>query len=127
MLAQRSRGYAPYWFARGDSLARQYAGLSTYDGFAVNSGFFADSYLSTDNGIVSDRYASREPRLCRDNDMSADQAVVSHVYQVVEFRTFANSRDAERRAIDTAIRADFHVVFDFDAANLWKLLVTIAG
>ena len=59
--------------------------------------------------------------------MASDAAIVSDVNQIVDFSSFADGGYAQRGAVDTGARADFHAVSDFHAADLRKFLVSAAG
>ncbi len=55
--------------------------------------------------------------------MPADDHVVAHLHQVVDFRPLPDHRPAEARAIHRAARADLHVVLDDRHPDLRHLLV----
>src|SRR5262249_8214746 len=59
-----------------------------------------------------------------DDDVVADAAVVRDVHEVVELDAVADTSDAEGRAVDAGVGADFAIITDFDGANLRELLVT---
>src|SRR5580704_11113537 len=52
---------------------------------------------------------------------------MSHMHQIVDFRSPANARDFEGSAVDSRIRADLDVVFNLQPSYLGKLLVTAGG
>src|SRR5438093_13692094 len=50
---------------------------------------------------------------------------MSHMDHVIEFGSLADMGRAECSAIHARIRADFDAVADFNAADLWELLVAV--
>ena len=46
-----------------------------------------------------------------------------HVNQIVQFRAFPDLRAAKRSAIDCAVGPDFHIILNFNFADLWKFPV----
>ena len=63
---------------------------------------------------------ARYPRLRRDDRIFPNAYVVRDVNEVVQFRASPDFRAIERPAINRGICADFHIILNFDLANLWK-------
>jgi hypothetical protein len=50
----------------------------------------------------------------------ADFDVMSDLDQVVQLRSTPNNGCLERAAVDARVRANFHVILDYDSSNLRK-------
>ena len=60
------------------------------------------------------------PDLRGDHGVRADLAVVADVHEIIELDAFGDARVVERTAVDGGVRADFHIVGDFDNSCLRK-------
>ncbi len=86
----------------------------------------AHSDLSADNAVVFDYRAAGNSGLRSNHDALADLDVMSDLDEIIDFRSRADARFAERAAVDAGICADFDPVFDNDRADLRKFYVTVS-
>ena len=77
-----------------------------------------DADLAADHGALAYRAAAGDSRLRGDYGVLADLDVVSYLHEVVDFYAGGDLSGFERAAIDGGVRADFHVVGNFDSADL---------
>jgi hypothetical protein len=66
-------------------------------------------------------YTSGQPDLAGEDRMRPDHGVVTHLHEIVELAALLDDRITHGGAINTRIGADFHVVPDHHAPNLWDL------
>src|SRR5436190_13112174 len=59
--------------------------------------------------------------------MLPDAAIVAYVDHVVEFDAVSDDGRAESGAVNTGVCSNLHVIPDFNATDLWELLVSIVG
>ena len=85
-----------------------------------------DADLSADDGVIADDARSGDAGLSGDNHVVAYGAVVADVDEVVDLYATGDAGFVEGSAIDGGVGADFHVVFDDEAALLRELRVLAA-
>src|SRR5581483_10666593 len=127
MLPQWPRGYTPDGFSRADPLSGENSAFAADDRFRIDLGFFSNTGLTADHGVVSDCDAAGKTSLRSDHYVSADIAVVRDVNQIVQLGALTNARDSEGSAVYATVRANLHVVFDFDSSDLRKFFIAIIG
>src|SRR5262249_18763820 len=77
--------------------------------------------LARDDAIAAYRGSAGKPGEGGHDGVFADLDIVADLDQVVEFCPATNSRAAESRAVNAAVRADLDIVFDHHAAHLQEL------
>ena len=126
MPLDRSRRDSPDWFARFDALRTYYAAFSPHDGSRCDASLIRYSDLSAQYSKVAYRDAAGQSGLRRNHHAVTDIAVMSDMHEVVELRSGAHSRYAQRRAIHTRVSADLHIVPNLYRADLRKFHVAVA-
>lgn len=74
--------------------------------------------LACEHNVVSGTRASGDTDVGANQVVFSDGAVVTDLYQVVDFCSLADPGCAVGTSVDCGIRADLDVVFDFDPAEL---------
>ncbi len=106
-----------------DYLAGGDTGLRAGDGAVFELAMIGDADLSADHGALPYRAAAGNSGLRGDHGVLADLDVVGHLHEIIDFYSGGDLSGFERTAIDGGVRADFHVVGNFDSADLWKFPV----
>ena len=88
-----------------------------------DAGVIAYTDLSSHDDIIFDGDTAGEAGLGGDNYVFSDLTVVANVDQIVDLCALADSGFIQRAAVDGGVGSDFHVVFDYQAADLRGLLV----
>src|ERR1700676_2681319 len=123
MLLQGSRRRSPNHLAFADDLGCKNPASGPQHRSGFNASFVAYAHLSADYRIVFHHNSAGKPGLSRDHHVPPDPPIVRDVDHVVELRAIADLRDAEGRAVDARISADFHVITDLDPPNLREFLI----
>src|SRR5947207_3978572 len=89
--------------ALSDADVAGHAGLTRHHDVVLDDGAAGDADLRGEQRAAADRYAVRD------------------VHEVVDLRSRANPRLADRRTIDRRVRANLHIVLDDDAGMLRNL------
>ena len=126
VFTMRARRGPPDGLAGRNAAMWKNAGLAADVGLGSDVRLLAHSDLAAHHNIVLDDAAARQPGLRGDDDMPSDTAIVADVDQIVEFRSGADRGRAERSPIDANVGPEFHVVAEFNRAELRKLLVVVA-
>ncbi len=79
-----------------------------------NLGLFAGSDLTTDHGVIANGDSAGESSLRRNHDVVAYIAVVSNMYQVVEFSSSTDPGYTQSSAIDAAVCPDLDIILDLE-------------
>ena len=82
-----------------------------------------DADLAADDDVVFNDGAARKAGLGGNDHVLADLHIVADMHQIVDFRAAADARLVERAAVDGGVGADFDVVLNDEASNLWELFV----
>ena len=82
-----------------------------------------DAGLTRHHDVVLDDGAAGDADLRGEQRAAADRHAVRDVHEVVDLRSRADARLADRRTIDGRVRANLHVVLDDDAGMLRNLQV----
>ena len=101
-------------------LARQDSCLRANHCAVFNLAVIAKPGLPSEGDILSNYNGPRYSRLRSDDGIFPNAYVVSDVNEIVHFRASPDYRLIEGPAIDRGICADFHVILNFDLADLWK-------
>ena len=104
-----------------DCFARGNARLCACNRAVFDFAVIGDADLSADDGALPYRTAAGDSRLRGDDGVLADADVVRHLHEVIDFHSGGDLRGFERAAIDCGVRADFHVVGNFDSAELAEI------
>ena len=83
----------------------------------------AEANLPSNHTIILDCNAAADSSLRRDHDMLTNVAVVPDVNHIVELGTLPYSGAAQCTSINRRVSAQFHIVFDYDRADLWKFVI----
>ena len=98
-----------------------------------HAGARSENYLLSDLSVVADTYLSANDRpgadgtgagdagLCGDDDVASDAHVVAKVDQIIDFHSTLDAGFFQGSAIDRAVSANFHVVFNYEAPLLREL------
>ncbi len=121
----RARGGAPDRSTGINSSVGQDAALPSDHGTRSDVGFLPDPHLSSHDDVIFDDDTSGKARLSCDDDVSSDSATMPDVHQVVELRAVSDHGLFERRPVNAAIGAYFHIIADFDSSCLRELLIVI--
>ena len=121
----RARGGAPDRSTGINSSVGQDAALPSDHCTRSDVGFLPDADLSSHDDVVFDDDASGKARLSCNDDVSSDSTAMPDVHQVVEFRALSDHGLFERRPVNAAIGAYFHIIADFDSSCLRELLIVI--
>ena len=121
----RARGGAPDLCTGLNPSVGQDAALPANHCPCSDVGFLADPHLSSHDYIVFDDDTSGKARLSSDDDVPSDSATMPDVHQVVELRAVSDHGLFERRPVNAAIGAYFHIIADFDSSCLRELLIVI--
>ena len=84
---------------------------------------FADPHLASQDDILLDHDTAGEPGLSSHHYVISDLAVVSDVHQIVDFSAPPDAGDFERSPIDRRVGSNLHIICDFEAPYLRKLLI----
>ena len=127
-LLQRPRGRAPVHRARfeafvSDGLAAEDARLPAEDDAGAYLHVVADADLAGQNSALADRARAGDAGERDQDRVFADVAVVADVDEVVEFCAAADASFRQCAAVDGAVGADLHVVFDDQCSLLRELRV----
>src|SRR5437762_10897905 len=82
-----------------------------------------DAYLTTDHNTIFHHGAAGESGLCRDDHIFSNLYVVANMHQVVDLRPAPDARYIQRSAVNGCVCSDLDIVFNFQPANLRKLLI----
>ena len=74
--------------------------------------------LSAESHVVADSCRTGNACLRNNQTISADFTIMRNVYKVINFRAVPYNRRTHSRPVNADIRANFHVVFHNDVANL---------
>jgi hypothetical protein len=102
---------------------RQNTALPSQQDAFFKASVFAYTDLASEDDVLLDGNTTGESSLCGDYNVLADLAIVSDVYQVVDFCAAADARDVESSAIDGGVGSDFDIVFNFEASDLREFFV----
>src|SRR5581483_11966975 len=102
----------------------KHAALSAQHHPFFNAGMLPDAYLPAQHDILFNGNTSGKAGLSGNHDIFSDITVVSDVHQVVDLRSSSDASCIQRSTVDSRVRANLDVVFDFEASNLRKLLST---
>src|SRR5919108_6452633 len=86
-----------------------------------------DADLTSKRGRVFDGATAGDTHLCRKQHVSPHCNAVRNLNEVVDLRTGANPGLADGRPVNGRIRADLHVVFDRDVADLRNFVMRSVG
>ena len=125
VLTQRTCRYSPNGFSGTHCLPGQNAGFTADDGSCFDPRLFANAGLTADDCVIANNNAAREPGLGRDSDMLPNLAIMANVNQVIELGSISDSRDPQCCPVYTRVRAQFHVIADFNRADLREFFVMI--
>src|SRR5579863_2189436 len=89
-------------------------------GTVFNFTMIGNPDLTAESHVASNHRRPRNPCLRRYDRIFPDAYVVRNVDEVVQFRASPDLRTVEGTAIDCGICADFHIILNFDFADLWK-------
>src|ERR1700727_36643 len=113
VLLQRTRRSAPKHLPRtAHLLPAQDAGPAAKYHSSPDGRMLSNADLPTKNRPILHYARSRNSCLRRDDDVSANHAVVPDVHKVVDLRPLADARLAYRSPVNRRIRANLHVVLD---------------
>src|SRR5581483_1640145 len=110
--------------ARNDRSRRngtRYSGLWTNLRAVANRYVIDHAGLSGEYHVVAYARAAGDARLRSDDRTLADNDVACDLHEIIDLRASSNNRLAERRAIDRAVGADFHVIANLDNTDLRDL------
>ena len=82
-----------------------------------------DAYLPADHAVLSNACASGDPCLRHHHGVGSYFRIVTHLDQVVQLHAFSNDRAAQCCAIDRAVGAYLHIVFNDHIADLRDLFL----
>ena len=74
--------------------------------------------MPSEDDVISDASASRDPGLSDDQGMTTDLDVVSDLHKIVYLCAFTDEGASESGAIDGGVGSDFHIVFNHDNPEL---------
>ena len=77
-----------------------------------------DRHLAADHHAVAQSDAASHPRLACDNAVAADDNVVGNLYEVVDFRAFADHGVTTAAPVNSCASADLNIVVNNYAAEL---------
>src|SRR5215469_13564450 len=125
VLLDRTRRRSP----EHDSLASNHflAGnttLGAQNGACLDPHVIGNSNLPADDHLVLDHGAAGDPGLCSDHDILTNVDVVSHMHEVINFRSAADASYVQGATIYGRVRADLDVIFDLQASNLGEFFVS---
>lgn len=80
-----------------------------------------DARLSAQHRAAADGYGASQSHLPGEDRVGADDAVVTHLHQVVEFGALADTGLPKPRAVDAGVCSDLYVIFEDDTSNLRNL------
>src|SRR5208337_112029 len=124
ILPDRTSRSSPEHYAfAANYLPGRNAALRAEDRTFLNTRVIGNANLSSDDDIVLDDCASGKAGLRGDHYIFADLDVVPDVDQVVDLRASANAGFVKCAAINSRVRANLHVVFDHEPAQLRELFV----
>ena len=96
-------------------------GLGPHHDLVADLGVVLDPGLAGHHDVVAGLAAPGDPHLPAEQVVAADLVVVADHDQIVDLGPFADPGGLEGRAVDRAVRADFHVVADLDLAGVRDL------
>src|ERR1041384_2960235 len=120
-VAVRAGRRAPHGGARRD--VADHAALHQYAGAAPDGHVVRDADFATDHDLIFDPARTGDPREREDEAPFPDPHVVRDVHEVVEFAPGADHGVVHAAAVDAAIGADLHVIFDAASADMRDLAV----
>ena len=117
---QRPCGCAPDDLSASHNFAGRDSSLRPNHGVIFDLAVIGNPDLTADGYILSNYAGTGNPRLRRYDCIFPDSHVMRDVDEVVQFRASPDFRAVQGSAINRGIRADFHIIANFDLAHLWK-------
>src|SRR5206468_4010217 len=114
-------GGPPDCFTAANDFPSEDAALATNNSPIFQFAPLSKACLAPYNHALPKNARAGQARLSRDHGVHANLAVLADVYKIVELHPFTNACVFQRAAVNGGVRADFHIVSNFDDARLRKL------